>query len=155
LYVFAAWLNHTDAKANNTLDTIVEDEGSRFVRHYLIDFGSALGSDGINPKDARLGHEFMIATPIEAARQIFTLGLAPKDWERVEFPMFKGVGNFESLSFQPDHWTPDYPNPAFLSRFPDDDFWAAKQVMAFTVDDIRAIVETGQYSDPRSAEYMI
>ena len=31
---------------------------------------------------------------------------------------------------------------------PDDAFWAARQVMAFTDDEIRAIVRTGQYSQP-------
>ena len=45
LYVFYAWGNNTDARAGNTFDTIVEDNGIRAVRH-LIDFGSALGSDG-------------------------------------------------------------------------------------------------------------
>ncbi|NIW47138.1 MAG: hypothetical protein GWN30_21030, partial [Gammaproteobacteria bacterium] len=37
LRVVAAWLNHFDTKANNTLDVYVEDG---YVRHYLIDFGS-------------------------------------------------------------------------------------------------------------------
>jgi hypothetical protein len=155
LYVFSAWLNNTDAKAGNNLDTMVEENGKRFIRHYLLDFGSALGSDGDAPKDARFGHEFMLPTPTETARQILMLGLATKEWERVAFPKLRGIGNFESESFDPDHWTSNYPNPAFLSRLPDDDFWAAKQVMAFTDDDIRAIVETGGYSDVRSAEYMI
>src|SRR5262249_31548756 len=37
LYVFSAWLNNTDTKAGNTLDTIVEENGIRFIRHYLLD----------------------------------------------------------------------------------------------------------------------
>jgi hypothetical protein len=63
LRVFAAWLNNTDAKAANTLDTVVTAGGVRFIRHYLLDFGSALGSDGDAPKDPRLGHEYMMGTP--------------------------------------------------------------------------------------------
>jgi len=155
LYVFSAWLNNTDAKAGNTLDTIVEENGVRFIRHYLLDFGSALGSDGDGPKDPRLGQEFMLPTPIGTLTQILSLGLAPRAWERAHFPELPGVGNFESQLFDPDDWKPDYPNPAFLSRLPDDDFWAAKQVMAFTNDDIRAIVETARFSNVRSTEYMI
>src|SRR5262249_47288215 len=65
------------------------------------------------------------------------------------------IGNFESQLFEPDDWKANYPNAAFLSRLPDDDYWAAKQVMAFTDDDIRAIVETARFSDPRATEYMI
>jgi len=155
LYVFSAWLNNTDVKAGNTLDTIVEENGVRIIRHYLLDFGSALGSDGDRAKDPRFGHEFMLPTPLQALEQILTLGLMPAAWERARFPKLPGVGNFESQTFEPDCWKPDYPNPAFLSRLPDDDFWAAKQVMTFRDDDIRAIVETAGYTDARSAEYMI
>jgi hypothetical protein len=155
LHVFSAWFNNTDAKASNTLDTIVEENGVRFIRHYLIDFGSALGSDGTAPKDPRLGHEFMLSTPGGAVKQILSLGLVPAPWERARFPKLPAVGNFESELFEPDKWKPDYPNPAFISRLPDDDYWAAKQVMAFSDDDIRAIVETARFTDARSAEYMI
>ena len=155
LYVFSAWFNNTDAKASNTLDTIVEENGVRFIRHYLIDFASALGSDGDAPKDARFGHDFMLSTPSATLKQIFSLGLAPAPWERARFPKLPAVGNFESRLFEPDKWKPDYPNPAFLSRLPDDDYWAAKQVMAFTDDDIRAIVENAKFTDVRSTEYIV
>ena len=42
----------------------------------------------------------------------------------------------------------------FVNRLPDDTFWAAKLVMAFTDGDIRAIVSTGQYSDPAAAAWL-
>jgi hypothetical protein len=155
LHVFSAWLNNTDVKATNTLDTIVHANGIRFIRHYLLDFGSALGSDGNGPKDPRLGHEFMLPTPFGALTRIVSAGLLPAPWERTHFPKLPAVGNFESQSFDPDQWKPDYPNPAFMSRLPDDDYWAAKQVMAFTDDDIRAIVETARFTDPRSTECII
>ena len=155
LYLVSAWLNNTDMKVGNTLDTVVEENGRRFIRHYLLDFGSALGSDGDAPKDARIGNEFMMATPGEAAKQILTLGVATKKWERVDYPKLTGIGNFESEIFDPDHWKSNFPNPAFQRRLPDDDFWAAKQIMAFTDDDIRAIVDTARFSDRRSTEYMI
>jgi hypothetical protein len=154
MYVFFAWLNNTDARAGNTYDVLVEDHGTTYIKHYLIDFGSALGSDGDGPKDARLGHEFMIATPREALRSIVTLGLAPRPWERAKFPNLPAAGNFTSDTFDPDHWASDYPNPAFLSRQPEDDYWAAKQILAFTDDDIRAVVDTGQFTDPRAVEYL-
>jgi hypothetical protein len=47
--VFAAWLNHVDAKAINSLDTLITENGRSYVRHHLLDFGSALGSGGIGP----------------------------------------------------------------------------------------------------------
>jgi hypothetical protein len=36
----------------------------------------------------------------------------------------------------------------------EDAFWAAKQVAAFSDAEIRAIVETAEYSDPRAADWM-
>ena len=40
LRLFAAWLNHDDTRAQNTQDSWVEENGVRFIRHYLIDCGS-------------------------------------------------------------------------------------------------------------------
>jgi hypothetical protein len=37
---------------------------------------------------------------------------------------------------------------------PDDAFWAAKQIIAFSDDDIRAVVATGEYSDPSVSDYV-
>jgi hypothetical protein len=37
---------------------------------------------------------------------------------------------------------------------PDDTFWAAKNLMAFTNQDIEALVSTGQYSDPRAEAWI-
>jgi hypothetical protein len=51
-------------------------------------------------------------------------------------------------------WKPDYPNPAFLLMDNQDAFWAAKQVAAFNDDEIRALVETGEYSDPRTIDWL-
>jgi hypothetical protein len=155
LYVFSAWLNNTDAKAGNSLDTVVEQKGIHFIRHYLLDFGSALGSDGDAPKDPRFGYDYMLPSIPDQLKRAFTFGLVPAPWERVHYPYLPSIGNIESQLFDPDDWKPDYPNPAFLSRQPDDDFWAAKIVMAFTDDDIRAIVETAKFSDPAAAEYLI
>ena len=154
LYVIFGWLNNTDARAGNTYDVIVHEGGLSFIKHYLIDFGSALGSDGDSPKDARFGHEFMIAKPREALRSIATLGFAPRRWERIHYPNLPAVGKFSAEAFDPDRWASDYPNPAFLSRQPVDDFWGAERVMAFSTDDIHAIVETGQFSDPSAVEYL-
>ena len=66
--VFAAWLNHVDAKAINSLDTLVTENGRSFVRHHLIDFGSSLGSGGVGPADYWAGEEYLVE-PREVAKQ--------------------------------------------------------------------------------------
>ena len=65
LGVFAAWLNHYHYRSINTQDRYETVDGKSYVKHYLIDFSTALGSgndlDGrIVPKDAQSGNEYII-----------------------------------------------------------------------------------------------
>jgi hypothetical protein len=154
LHVLAAWLNHTDAKAGNSLDVLVNENGRQTIRHYLIDFGAMLGSDSDMPKDARFGHEFILPTGKDALARMFSFGFAPRQWETIEYPERKAVGRFSADAFDPETWKSNYPNPAFLSRTPEDEYWAAKLVMAFTDEEIRAVVETGKYSNRKDADYI-
>ncbi len=153
LFVFAAWLAHNDAKSLNSLDTLVEEDGIRYIKHHLIDFGASLGSDSFTAKSPRAGNEYLFAWK-PAALQVFTLGLYVPRWARAHYPNFPSVGNFESEIFEPEKWKPNYPIPAFENRLPGDTFWAAKQVMAFTDEQIRAIVKTGQYGDPAAEDWV-
>jgi hypothetical protein len=152
--VFAAWLNHQDTKAVNSMDSLVEENGVRYLKHYLLDFGDILGSDGVQPKFAWSGHEYTIEGKTNLVG-MFTFGFDVPRWARAEYPHFTGVGRFDSKSFDPISWKPNYPNPAFLLMDREDAFWAAKQVSAFTDADIRALVETGEYSDARAAEWIV
>lgn len=154
LFVFCAWLNHTDAKSINSLDALVETDGVKHVRHYLIDFGSAFGSDSDMPKNARFGNRYIIPTKSEIVHGIVDLGLKPTAWEKAKNPHIRAIGRINAEAFDPEAWVPNYPNQAFDQRLPDDEYWAAKQVMAFTDADIRAIVETGKYTDPQATEYL-
>jgi hypothetical protein len=153
LRVFYGWLNNTDAKAKNTLDTIVDENGRRFVRHYLIDFTAAMGTDGVDKKDARLGHEYFVDLKPTAV-QMATLGIYVPRWMRAHYPHLIGVGRFGFSVFEPKDWKPNYPNPAFDLMDRDDAFWAAKQVAAFTDEEIRAVVKSGELSDPVAAGWV-
>ncbi len=153
LRVFAAWLAHDDSRAINTLDMLVRDAGVPFIRHYLIDFGSTLGSDSYGPNSPRSGNAYLFAWR-PAAAELFSLGLYIPRWQRARYPNLPSVGRFESAIFDPERWVPEYPNSAFSNMNPDDAFWAARQVMAFTDEQIRAVVATGRYSDPAAAEWV-
>ncbi len=153
LRVFCAWLNHEDSRAVNTLDTVVEQDGRRHIRHYLIDFGSTLGSASTKANPPRSGHEYLFNWT-SSARHFFTLGLDVPDWARVHYPNLPSVGRFESSTFNPEAWVPEYPNPAFEQCDAADAFWAAKQVMSFTDEQLRALVETGEYSNREAAAYV-
>jgi hypothetical protein len=153
LEVLFAWINHTDAKGENSLDTMEgTGENARFV-HHLLDFGDSFGSDSDIEKDPRHGQEYIIL-PMTWSR-MYTLGLHPADWETVHYPHeMKAVGNFTAAAFDPLNWKANYPNPAFVRITPLDGYWGAKRVMAFRDDQIRAIIEEGKFQDPKVVDYI-
>ena len=154
LKVFASWLGHDDSKSLNTLDTLVEENGIKFVKHYLIDFGATLGSASCGPNSPRSGSDYLFQWG-PASKQFLSFGFAVPKWARAKYPELPAVGAFEYELFDPEQWVPEYPNPAFSNMDDDDAFWAARQVMAFTDDDIRAIVRTGEYSDKRAEDWVV
>ena len=153
LAVLFAWVNHTDAKGENSLDTVEgEGENARFV-HHLLDFGDSFGSDSDIAKDPRHGQEYIIL-PIAWSR-MYTLGLSAPDWETVHYPKeMKAVGNFTATAFDPLTWKANYPNPAFVQMTPLDGYWGAKHVMVFRDEQIHAIVEEGRFQDPKVVDYI-
>lgn len=153
LRVFCAWLNHEDSRAVNTLDTLVEEAGVSYVRHFLIDFGSTLGSASTKANPPRSGHEQLFDWRM-AAFHMFTLGLAVPDWARVHYPDLPSIGRFEAATFHPDKWVPEYPNPAFENCGPVEAFWAAKQVMSFTDDEIAAVVSAGYLTNAEAQRHL-
>lgn len=153
LHVFCAWVDHDDSRAINNIDGVIEEDGIKRVRHFLLDFGSTLGSASWGPNSARSG-EYLFSWS-ESAKNLFSLGLHVPAWATAKFPNYPAVGRFEWQRFRAETWVPEYPNPAFVNRLPDDEFFAAKQVMAFTDADIRALVETGEISDPNAVDYLV
>jgi hypothetical protein len=151
--VFAAWLGHDDSRSINSLDMVVTDR-VRHVRHYLIDFGSTLGSASYGPNSPRSGNVPFFSWR-HAAKEFFSVGLYVPKWSLAKYPKYPSVGRFEHARFDPERWVPEYRNPAFENMLPDDAFWAAKQVSAFTDAEIRAIVGTGQLSDPDAEQWII
>jgi hypothetical protein len=153
MHVAAAWLDHDDSRSINTLDIVASEGPLRYVRHYQLDFGSTLGSGSDKPNSPRSGGEYLFGWR-HAGLQLVTLGLAVPYWARAEFSPLLAVGRFESRVFDPERWVPEYPNPAFLNRLPDDEFWMAKQIMHISDDEIRAVVAAARYSDPRAANWI-
>jgi len=154
--VFAAWLNHVDAKAINSLDVLVTENGRSFVRHYLIDFGSALGSGGVAPADYWAGFEYLVQ-PLDVAKQMISFGVNVPRWHTMPFYEAPSIGRLprHNADFDPDRWKPRVPNQAFLRARSDDKFWAAQRLVALTTDLIRAAVRTGEFGDPAAEEFLV
>src|SRR5262249_33148267 len=122
--VFSAWLHHDDSRSLNTFDSFVEEDGRQFIKHYLLDFGSNMGSGRTNVQEPRAGYEYY-ADGDKLMKGIFSFGLWTRDWMHVKYPSYPAVGNYEADFFQPKKWIPEYPNPSFDRMDEADAFWAA------------------------------
>ena len=151
--VFAAWIDRVDAKAGNTLDTLVSVDGRTVVRHHVMDFGSTLGSAGIGPNDPWEGYEYLYASkPLR--RKLLAFGFPVEYWRGISYPSLRGIGRIEGDHFIPDAWRSRVPNAAYVRADAADAFWAAHKLMAVTDSMIAAAVTGGHYSDKAAEDYL-
>jgi hypothetical protein len=153
LKVFGAWANLVDMKAGNTLDTVITEDGRSFIRHYLQDVGSTFGTGALAPREWDEGYEYIYEKDKTLSR-LATFGFDLEPWQTIPYEEYKSIGRFEGDYFKPEDWKPRIPTAALINVRADDNFWAARRVMAFSDELIRAIVKTGQYSDPAAEKYL-
>jgi len=154
LQIFSAWVNNTDTRGGNTHDAYIEEDGRRFLRHYLLDFSASFGSGNAEPKPYYEGHEYAFDPAIVAASWL-TLGLWVKPWEKTPAHEYPELGPFPSGHFDPERWKPAFANPAFQRLTPADGFWAARLAAAFTDADLDALLSLGHFPTPGSREHLL
>ena len=157
LRLFAAWTNHDDTRGQNTQDSWVEEGGVPYIRHFLMDFGSTFWSGSVDLQLPNLSFTYWLDF-VEVRRNMQSFGLRTPTYRKVEwpdFPKYEAIGRWESTFFEPQDWRNDYPNPAFVRMSDRDAFWAAKIIMRFTPEELAAIVEAGQISDPDASQYFL
>lgn len=159
--LLAAWLNHFDAREQNTMDSWiavsskVNDSSPGYVRHYYLDtsdsFGSEWMDDGIS---RRLGNSYLLDFG-DIATDFVTFGAKSEPWERAErTPGMEDFGYFHHRDFDPEGWKNEYPNPAFGRASERDNAWMARILSRFERDDIRALVTLGRFSKPDQAAFL-
>jgi hypothetical protein len=150
---FASWLNHVDSKSINTLDTIIDQDNKKVVRHHLLDFGSTIGSAGVYPREPFEGSEYLVEGK-KTLLGMATFGFYIKDWRTVPVYRARSVGAFpiDHSNWDPEKWKPRYANSAFRSARLDDKFWAARRLQAFTDEMLKAVPRVGRFNDAESEE---
>ena len=141
-------------KAGNTLDTVVTEGGPQ--RGPALPAGRRLDVRRRRQRAARLERGLGVhlrrrrrrgagcsrsASPSAPGRPLTTQN-------------YPAVGRFEGDAFDPETWKPRAPTAAYIEMRDDDAFWAARRVMAFSDELIRAVVKTGQFSDPKAEQYL-
>ena len=156
LKTFGAWTEHNDLRVGNTFDVYVEEDGRKFIRHYLIDFGSTFGSDSLQPNLKEVGREHGIDFD-EAGKILLTAGIYQPAWRNKNYdPIFSpAIGRYSTKSFSPNGWKSNFTLAALKEMTTLDGFWAMQKISAFTPEQIRAMVETAEYSKESDSEYLI
>ena len=152
--VFAAWVNHSDMKEDNTLDMYVEEGGRRFLRHYLLDFGEALGGHPAEKGRHEDGFEHFVDWERQG-RALVSFGLWKRPWEDVKDAPWPSIGPFAATPFDPRNWREAYPYWPFFETDATDAYWAAKLVMRFDRPILEAIVAKGRLSDPDARAHLV
>jgi hypothetical protein len=158
--VWAAWVDDVDTFENNTLDSYVGASGRGHVVHYQQGVGASFGRFAGRPAEYWVGREPYF-TPGRLFTSLATLGMTPGAWEDrklqkaharslIEWPQF---GFFTADHFDPRHWKPIAPNPAFDRQTARDRYWGAKQIVALNEDELRAAIRAGRL-DPVAAEHL-
>jgi hypothetical protein len=154
--VFAAWVNHDDSRAVNTLDMLEGPPGGQYIRHYMFDFGSIMGSGTTGPDAPRSGYAYLVEKDA-SWRALRWFGLWAPDWAKRPRPSYApSAGPFTAdMPFDPVAWRAEYPNAAFQNMRDDDAFWAARRVAAFSDHQIRLLVQRARYRDPAATTQIV
>lgn len=149
LRVFAAWLNHVDAKIDNTLDLYTERDGRRFLEHFLVDFDGCLGGYWAARHEPRVGwaYDLDLGQLLTAIPQ---LGLDERPYDRLEGPVHPEIGLFEAEVYDPAQWKANYVNNQLLSARPADLYWAGEVMAQLSREHIAAAVRAARFSDPEA-----
>jgi hypothetical protein len=159
--VLAAWLDHFDAREQNSMDVWLADRKDQpesspgHVIHYYLDTSDILGSewDWIQVS-RRLGYSYLLDWG-DVGRDFFTLGIPQRTWDRVAYaPGHEIFAYFNAKDFDPDEWKNEYPNPSFSRMTERDGAWMARILSHVSPEMVQALAEMGKFSDPANTAYL-
>jgi hypothetical protein len=144
--LIAAWLNHFDAREQNTLDTwIAASDTTGYIRHFYLDFSDSLGSAWeIRGIAIRLGFSYYLDFE-HIAEDFLSFGLIERPWDRViENPDAPIFHYYSDRDFDPETWHVGYPNPAFDRMTERDAAWMARKIARISPSEIHSLVAHGR-----------
>jgi hypothetical protein len=159
--LLAAWLNHWDAREQNSMDVWLARDPAHtrsspgHVRHYIMDTSDAIGQSPVARElGGRMGYSYNFDLG-QVLGDFVSLGAIERPWDRaVRTPGREKFGYFSVRDFDPETWKTAYPNPAFLRMTERDAAWMARLIARFTRADLRAIAGAAQFTDAGDADYI-
>ena len=116
-----------------------------------IDFGSTLGSGGVGPADYWAGSEYLLEPRFHRRSRLSAFGFIAPGWQPrrvLRVAVDRPAAAVRTATSIPAQWKPRVPNRAFLQARADDQFWAARKLVALRTDLLRAAVAAGDFGDP-------
>jgi hypothetical protein len=152
--LLAAWTDHWDSREQNSLAMWIETRpGQGYIRHHLLDFGDCFGTfAGANAMVVkRRGHVHWF-DPGYVLADFVTLGLVQRPWDKAKLgPTGVFLGYYDVDLFEPESWSPSYPNPAFGRMTERDAAWMARIIAQMDERDLQAAVSAAEL-DQRIAD---
>jgi hypothetical protein len=153
--LLAAWIGRFDTRDQNSLDTLIEEQGRRYVRHYQLDFGDALGEISDDALSRRMNHSYFLDLE-HVLVDLVTFGAVPRPWYRRHPARMAGaLASFRWDDFDPLRWRPIYPNPAFKRMTLRDALWMSRIIARFSDQHLSALVEVTRLEDPAEASHLL
>ena len=131
------------------------DSSPGHVVHYYLDTSDCFGSEwDWEQISRRLGYSY-VADWGDMARDLVTLGIPTRPWDRVKrTPGQEIFGFFNVKEFEADKWKNEYPNAAFSRMTERDGAWMARILAHFTPNMIDGLAGMGKFSDPAKTAYL-
>jgi hypothetical protein len=157
-WVLFAWLSVLDPGPINTLDSVVEESGRHFVRHYMFDFTCAFGSATSYVQGPQQDGEYLIEIG-RTLRALFSFGFYQRPFQaadaRLEYrnlsERYPSIGYFPAETFDPDSYRPNRRVPPHMRMTARDAYWGAKIVTSFSDGQLHAIVAAARLPEPDAA----
>lgn len=160
--LIAAWIDHTDAREGNSLDTWIADHEDApesspgHIVHYMLDTGEALGPRWKNyePVTRRAGYGYVFDWGVFAS-DFAGIGIPRHPWDYIQTrPGHELFLYFNVTDFVPDQWKNEYSNTAFSRMTERDAAWMARILARFTPEMVHGLAEIGRFTDPENTEYL-
>jgi hypothetical protein len=160
----AAWLNHFDAREQNSMDIWMADTQGKDAKpdaspghivHYYLDTSDCLGSEwDWEQISRRLGYSYL-ADWGDMAQDFVSLGIPTRPWDTVRrAPGNEVFAYFDVEHFDPTGWKNEYPNAAFSRMTERDGAWMARILARFTPEMVETLARMGRFSDPARTAYL-
>jgi hypothetical protein len=158
----AAWLNHWDAREQNTMDVWIASDPKRersspgHVRHYILDTSDVIGqAQDTRELARRMGHSYYFDFG-DFLLDFATFGVIERPWDRArETPGHERFVYFSARDFDPERWKAANPVPAFSRMTERDAAWMARIIARFTRPALEAIVAGARFSNPADGAYVV